>query len=129
VAILSGKDGRVKLGATSATAVGNVNSWTLNESADEYASKHLGSDYTSRITGHTDWTAAIDVDLDESDTELATLLVVGAAVTLYLYTDEDNAKGRTGAGVVLNFTKTISGTAKNTVAINVGGNGTLSDIS
>jgi hypothetical protein len=129
MAVLTGKDGRVKIGATSDTAVGNVNSWTLNESADEYPGKHLGVDYTTRITGHTDWTAALDVDLDESDSELTDLLSVGAAATVYLYTDEDSAKGRTGAGVVLNFTKTVSGAAKNNVTINIGGNGALADIS
>lgn len=129
MSVLTGKDGRVKLGATSATAVGNVNSWTLNESVDEYTQKPLGQDYTGRITGHTDWTATIDVDLDESDAELDSLLTVGAAATLYLYSDEDSAKGRTGAGVVLNFARSVSGTAKNNVTINVGGNGALSDIS
>jgi len=129
MSVLAGKDGRVKLGATSKTAIGNVNSWTLNESVDEYTQKPLGQDHTGRITGHTDWTATLEVDLDESDTELLSLLSVGAAATLYLYTDEDNAKGRTGAGIVLNFTKTVSGAALNGVSINVGGNGALADIS
>jgi len=129
MSVLTGKDGRVRVGATSDTAVGNVNSWTLNESVDEYPNKPLGQDYTGRLTGHTDWTVALDVDLDESDAELTALLSLGAAATVYLYTDEDSAKGRTGAGVVLNWTKTVSGTAKNNVTINIGGNGALSNIS
>ena len=103
-----------------------VNSWTLNKSVDEYAQKPLSQEYTSRVTGHTDWTATIESDLDSADGQLDELLTEGTAAVLYLYYDEDTPKYWTGTGVVLTVTPTVSGTAVNSVSITVGGNGTLS---
>lgn len=126
---LNGKDGAIKVGATSSTSVGNAVSWTLPETHDEYTQKPLGQDYTGRVTGHSDWVATLEVDLDNSDTELASLLTVGAAATVFLYTDEDNAKGKTGTGVITGVNYAVAGTALNHVTVTVGGNSALADIS
>lgn len=104
-------------------------SWSLNESVDEYVQNSLGVAYKTRITGHTDWVATLEIDLDESDAELTALWVLGSAATMWLYYDLTNAKGRTGAGVVLTTPKTVSGTAMNHVTVTVGGNAALADIS
>ena len=130
MAVLSGTSGAVKVGATSTTAIGNVISWTLNETLDEYPRKSLGVAYTTRdTTGHTDWTSTIEVDLDESDTILMALLVKGVAATLFLYDDTTNSKGMTGAGVVTAYSKVVSGTAANHVSVTVGGNAAIAAIS
>ena len=126
---LNGKDGAIKVGATSAASVGNAVSWTLPETHDEYTQKPLGQDYTGRVTGHSDWVATLEVDLDNADTQLANLLSVGAAATVWLYTDEDNAKGKTGTGVITGVNYAVAGTALNHVSVTVGGNSALSDIS
>jgi len=128
MAVESGKDGQVKVGATSTTAVGRVVSWTLNWNAEEFVSSSLGIAYKQRDVGQTDWTVVLEVDLDESDTVLASLLILGAAVTLFLYTDNTSPKGRTGAGVVISQAITVAGTANNHVTVNIGGNGLITAI-
>ena len=122
----SGKDGFVKVGATTNASVAQVNSWTLNETVDEFARKPLGVAYTQRATGHTDWTVTLDVDLDRADAQLVTMLVLGAAITFWLY-DDDAPTGRTGAGVILGWTETV-GPQVTTVSINAGGNAALAAI-
>jgi len=129
MAVLSGKDGAVAVGvSSSATMLTYVNSWTLNKSVDEYTQKPLSQEYTSRVTGHTDWTATIEFDLDNADAQQAELLTEGSAVILYLYDDEDTPKYWTGTGVITAAPVTVSGTALNSVSVTVGGNGALSRV-
>ena len=122
----NGTDGFVKVGATSNSAVGQVNSWTLNQTIDEFARKPLGLAYTRRDTGHTDWTVSLDVDLDRADAQLMTMLSLGAAITFWLY--DAAATGQTGAGVILGWTETVSGGQVTNVVINAGGNAAISTI-
>jgi hypothetical protein len=74
------------------------------------------------------WTATLEIDLDHSDAEMVALLVTGAAVTLFLYYDETNAKGYTAAGVVTSAPITVSGTAINHASITVGGTAAMAAI-
>jgi hypothetical protein len=97
----------------------------LNRTIDEFARKPLGQAYTSRDTGHTDWTATIDVDLDRADTQLMTMMVEGAAITFWLY--DAAATGQTGAGVILGITENV-GPQTTTVSISVGGNAAITTI-
>ena len=127
--VLAGESGAVRLGATSATAILYINSWVLSNSMDEYIQKPLSQAYATRVMGHEDWTCQIEADLDNADTELAKLMVVGAAIILYLYSDETTPYGQTATGVVTAVNKTVSGVAVNAVSITVGGNGALSAIS
>lgn len=126
---IHGSAGCVKIGGTSATAMTWINSWTLNETKDEAIQKPLSQAHTSRLEGHTDWTATINSDLDYSDAQLVVALVLGAAVTLFLYTDETGVTGRTGAGIVYGVTYNQPGTDKATVDLDVRGNAALAAIS
>lgn len=128
MARINGTDAAIKVGATSNSAVGQCNSFTLNETIDKFTRKPLGVAYSELDTGHTDWTATVEVDLNHSDTEFARLLTKGAAVTCWFYTDLANTKGRTGAGVVTGYTYNV-GAQTTTCSVDIGGNGALSDIS
>jgi len=128
MAVLSGKDGCILIGATSNSTYAYINSWTLTYSVDEYTQKPLSQAFTSRLTGHTDWTVAIDVDLDASDTELDRIKVPGVACVLYLYVDETTPAGWSGTGVTLTDTTTVSGAAINKLSVNVGGNSALVEV-
>lgn len=127
MAVLAGKDGALAVGASSsATMITYVTSWTLNKSVDEYTQKPLSQDYTSRVTGHTDWTATCEFEYDSTDAQQAQLLTEGTAVVPYFYLDEDTPKYYTGTGVITAVTPTVSGTAINSVSVTIGGNGAIS---
>ena len=128
MSVLSGKDVAILVGATSNSSYAYINSWTLNYTVDEFAQKPLSQDYTSRLTGHTDWTATIEVDWDAADTELDRLKVPGTAVVLYLYADETTPAGYSCTGVTLGITATVSGAALNALSINVGGNSDVTEV-
>lgn len=121
----NGTDGFIKVGATSNTAVAQVNSWTVNQTIDEFVRKPLGVAYSQRDTGHTDWTATCEVDLDRADAQLMTMLIVGAAITFWFY--DAATTGQTGAGVILGWTETV-GPQTTVVTINAGGNAAIAAI-
>ncbi|MCK5641558.1 MAG: hypothetical protein KAJ19_12215, partial [Gammaproteobacteria bacterium] len=124
MAVLQGKDGAILIGATSNTTFAYIISWALTYSVDEYTQKPLSQAFTSRITGHTDWTCTIEVDYDAADTELDRIKVPGTAVVLFLHVDETTPAGWTCTGVVLTATFTVSGTAINKLSVSIGGNST-----
>lgn len=130
MAALHGSEGCVKLGGSSSTALLWVNSFTLNETKDEAIQKPLSQAHTSRLEGHTDWRATVNSDLDYSDTDLVSLLVVGANVTLSLYTHETaTIQGRTGTGIVFGVTYNQPGTDKATVDLDIRGHAALAAVS
>jgi hypothetical protein len=128
MAVLEGTSGAILLGATSNSTYAYIRSWTLTYTVDELTQKPLSQAFTSRLTGHTDWTVAIECDLDAADTELDRIKVPGTAVALWLYVDEDTPAGWTGTGVTLGATTTVSGGAINALSVNVGGNSALTEV-
>jgi len=128
MAVLTGKSGAILLGASSVSTYAYINSWTLNDSVDEYTQKPLSQAFTSRLTGHTDWTATIEVDLDTTDTELDKIKIPGTAITLWLYADESTPAGWTGTGVTTAATTTVSGAAINALSVTIGGNSALVEV-
>ncbi len=128
MAVLTGKSGAILLGATTNSTYAYINSWTLNDSVDEYPQKPLSQAFTSRLTGHTDWTATVEVDLDAADTELDRVKIPGVAITLWFYADESTPAGWTGTGVTTAATTTVSGAAINALSITIGGNSALTEI-
>ena len=128
MAVLTGKSGAILIGATTNSTYAYINSWTLNDSIDEYTQKPLSQAHTTRLTGHTDWTCTIEVDLDTTDTELDRIKIPGTAAVLYLYADETTPAGWSGTGVVLTATTTVSGAAINALSVTVGGNSALAEV-
>jgi len=126
--VLAGKDGAILIGATSNSAYAYINSWALANNVDEYTQKPLSQAFTSRITGHTDWTCQIECDYDADDTELDRIKIPGTAVVLYLYVDEETPAGWSGSGVITAANPTVSGAALNVISITVGGNSALTEI-
>ena len=128
MAVLEGTSGAILLGATSNSTYAYILSWALNQSVDELTQKPLSQAYTSRLTGHTDWTMTIEVDLDASDTELDRIKVPGVAITGWFYVDEDTPAGWTGTGVTLTAGTTVAGGAINKLSMTIGGNSALTEV-
>lgn len=128
MAVLTGKDGAILVGATSNSTYAYINSWTLAYTVDEYTQKPLSQAFTSRLTGHTDWTCTIECDYDAADTELDRIKVPGTAAVLYLYVDESTPAGWSCTGVVTGATFTTSGTAINSISVTVGGNSAVVEV-
>ncbi len=128
MAVLEGTSGAILLGATTNATYAYILSWTLNDSIDELTQKPLSQAFTSRLTGHTDWNATIEVDLDASDTELDRIKVPGTAIVVWLYVDEDTPAGWTGTGVTLTAATTSAGGAINKLSVTIGGNSALVEV-
>ena len=128
MARINGTDGAVTVGATSNASLLYVNNWSLTLNVDVFVRKPLGVANTQRDTGHTDWTGSFEADLDHSDAQLTTTLTPGAAITFWLYTDESNTEGWTGASVIESVNPTV-GADTTKVTVNFGGNAALSAIS
>jgi hypothetical protein len=89
MALLTGKDGSVKIGGT---AVASVTSWKLNIGAEVHDCSILGTDWVVRQTGAKDATGTVSVYMDGTDTgaqqaALRTAAIGGTAVALELFTD------------------------------------------
>ena len=126
--VLAGKSGAILIGATTNATYAYINSWTLNDSVDEFVQKPLSQSFTSRLYGHTDWTVTVEVDLDAADTELDRIKVPGTAAVLYLYVNETTPAGWTGTGLVTGANTTVSGAALNALSITIGGNSALVEV-
>ena len=90
MAILKGDNGEIQTGGTAwdtgSQVVGEIKSWTVDQSADTIESSVMGDTAKTFVAGMTSWTASCEALLDGADAGQQTL-DVGATVTLRLSTD------------------------------------------
>lgn len=84
MAFHTGKNGAVKIGASGATTVAAVQSWSLDEQAETVKGWGMGDTHTTSETLMSSWSGSVECYLDPADTT-QTALTVGSSVTLSLY--------------------------------------------
>lgn len=86
MAVHHGKNGKVKLGAN---AVGSVQKWSLNQNVEASDTTVMGDDWQGHLVGIPGWSGSLECLYDPADTLGQVALVIGASVTINLYSDGD----------------------------------------
>lgn len=124
MAVHHGKNGKVKL---SDDAVGSVQKWSMNQSVEVADTSVMGSTWQSHLAGIPGWSGSVEALFDPLDTDGQVALVIGASVSLGLYSDGDavGKKYFTGTATVTSIaTETdMKGAVKAT--FNFQGNGAM----
>lgn len=87
MATFSGNDGIVKIGTA---AVGEVMSFTVNQTMEPIDDTSMGDSWRSHLAGLKTWDGSVEVRWDDTDTTQESL-TVGASVTLNLLPEGDTA--------------------------------------
>ena len=87
MATFSGNDGIVKIGTA---AVGEVMSFTVNQTMEPIDDTSMGDSWRSHLAGLKTWDGTVEVRWDDTDTTQESL-TVGASVTLNLLPEGDTA--------------------------------------
>lgn len=89
MAFLKGIDGIVKVGtATPTSAVLNIQSWNIDETADVVGGWGMGDTYSTKFTTIINWSGSMECYIDPTDTAAAEL-VIGETIQLELYPGGD----------------------------------------
>lgn len=120
-----GKNGKVKLGA--ANVVAEVTGFSVTETVAVSDTTAMGDTAQTHLTGIPGWTASIDGNYDPADANGQNALVIGASVTVGLYTEGDGAgkKYLTGTASVTNIGRTASVSERVSFSVALTGNGAL----
>lgn len=125
MAVHHGKHGKVKIGNS---VVAEVTQFSVAETIRVSDTTAMGSPAETHLTGVPAWTATIEGNYDPADANGQAVLLIGASVTIGLYTDGD-AAGKdymTGTASITGVTRQASVTEKVTFSVNLQGNGALS---
>lgn len=104
-----GKDGVIKVTAVggSATAVGHVRSWTIDESIDLLEGTSMGDVYKEYCPALKDWSGSMDVLWEATDAGQQ-ICQVGSVLTVILYPVGETAGHYFGGSIIV---ESISRTA------------------
>lgn len=98
MAIHKGSEGTVKSGTD---VIAGVKSWSLEQTVDTLETTVIGNTSRSYTTGLNTFSGSMDVFWDPADTGQATLLVLGASVTVNLYPEGETSGDTYYSGTVL----------------------------
>lgn len=118
-----GNDGIVKV---SSDSIGELRSWSLEESADTIEDTVMGDTWKSRQSSHKSFSGSADVYWDPDDTA-QTALTIGSEVTLKLYPEGDTSGDveLTGSAIVTGLTTSASHDGMVETSFTFEGNGAL----
>lgn len=98
MAKVNGRDGLVKIGANTVSA---VTAFSLEESMAPVDDTDLADTATTFVAGDTSWTAQIDCHWDKADTTGQGAMTIGASVSLVLQPEGDVSGDETRSGTAL----------------------------
>ena len=104
MAVHHGKNGKVKLGSN---LVGETTSWSINEAVDTADTTAMQDTSQTHLAGIPGWSGSINANYDPADTNGQNVLLIGASVTIGLYSDGDATTKKYFAG-----TATITGISR-----------------
>lgn len=102
MSVFAGKDGLVKVDiASSPTAIGEVENWSLEDSSEILSRRVLGSTGTKKKATHTNATGSLELYFDNADSGQGELKA-GATIDLTLYPngEESGEPEWTGTAIV-----------------------------
>jgi predicted secreted protein len=120
----AGSEGLVKVGANT---VGNVRSYSIEETADTIEETTMGQSARLYRASLTSWSGSVDIYWDETDTTGQGALTVGSEVTLNFYPEGDDAGDTyyTGTAIVTGVTKSAAFDGMVEGSISIQGDGAL----
>lgn len=124
MAVLTGKNGSVKIGADT---MNEVQSWSLDIGHDMLEDTALGDNWKSYVAGLGEWTSSIEVKFDLTDaaqSALHTAMLNGTSITVKLYTNATNYY--TGTGYISSFSIEDPVEDLISASLEIQGSGTLS---
>lgn len=132
MSVLKGYAGSIKAGSTP-TAVGEVRSYTLNQSADVQETTTLGSGWAKNTATIKRWSVSLEAHFDISDggqDELRSSIASGSSIALELYLGGESGVGNTsytGNAVIesMDISNDVAGIV--TVSISATGDGALTE--
>ena len=124
----AGSEGIVKVGSN---AVGNVRSYSLEETADTLEQTTMGQTARTYRSSLTNWTGSVELYWDEEDTTGQGALSIGSEVTLNIYPEGDSAGDSyyTGSAIVTSVSKSASFDGMIEASVSLQGNGALTETS
>ena len=120
----AGSEGLVKVGANT---IGNVRSYSIEETADTIEETTMGQSARLYRASLTSWSGSVDIYWDETDTTGQGALTVGSEVTLNFYPEGDDAGDTyyTGTAIVTGVTKSAAFDGMVEGSISIQGDGAL----
>jgi len=119
-----GNSGTVELGAN---AVGEIKSWSVDETAETADDSAMGDSWRSHVVGKNSWSGTVECHWDPDDTDGQDALTAGASVTLNLY-PEGNSSGAdyySGTATVEGISRSVPQDDIVSVTFTFKGNGAL----
>lgn len=121
MASIHGSNGIVKNGSD---AIARVNDFSIEESAEFADDMPMGeTERSSNETAITAWSASINCQLDESDTNGQLALTAGASITFKGYTEGDGSGKAEYSGTLRITGRTISEPKDGIVTLSITGQG------
>lgn len=120
----AGSEGLVKVGANT---IGNVRSYSIEETADTIEETTMGQSARLYRASLTSWSGSVDIYWDETDTTGQGALTVGSEVTLSFYPEGDDSGDTyyTGTAIVTGVTKSAAFDGMVEGSISIQGDGAL----
>ena len=120
----AGSEGLVKVGANT---VGNVRSYSIEETADTIEQTTMGQSARLYRASLTSWSGSVDIYWDETDTTGQGALTVGTEATINFYPEGDDAGDTyyTGTVIVTGVTKSAAFDGMVEGSISIQGDGAL----
>ncbi|SEH51401.1 hypothetical protein SAMN05216228_100218 [Rhizobium tibeticum] len=124
MAVHHGKNGKVKIGAN---AVAAVQKWSINQNVEVADTTVMGDAWQTHLVGIPGWSGSVEALYDPADATGQVALVVGASVSLGLYSDGDVATKKYFNGTATVTSVPVETDMKGPVKItfNFQGNGAL----
>ena len=119
-----GQNGKVKVANS---AIAEVKSFSIEETADTIDTTVMGSQYKEFRAGKTSWSGSIEAYWDETDTTGQLVFKIGTEVNLELYPDSDEV-GKTkysGVAYITGITKQVAQDGVGEISFNFQGSGAL----
>tara|TARA_R100000951_G_scaffold14884_2_gene11653 strand:- start:7349 stop:7738 length:390 start_codon:yes stop_codon:yes gene_type:complete len=120
----AGSEGLVKVGANT---IGNVRSYSIEETADTIEETTMGQSARLYRASLTSWSGSVDIYWDETDTTGQGALTVGTEATINFYPEGDDAGDTyyTGTVIVTGVTKSAAFDGMVEGSISIQGDGAL----
>ena len=124
MAFYKGRDGVVKVG-TPAVALGHVQSWNVDETADEVRGWGMGDDYDTGFATIARWSGSVEVYLDAADESDTISIRDEMPVEFYPGGDISGNTYLSGTSEVLSLARSASKDGIPMLTINFTGRGAL----
>lgn len=125
MAVTTGRDGTVKVGANAVAEVRSFSLETTGDTVEATRMTHTSRQFKPTLTS---WTVSIDCFWDPTDTNGQVALGVNNQVTLNLYPAADGGTGYSGNAIITGFTTSSSFDGLVEASITCQGTGTLGDL-